>query len=169
MRVSEKSGIIKGRDYHPSFARVAEVLAARGYIPKEIAQALRISPMKFRTWRLKYQEFRDAYDRGRDFCDTEVIENSLKARAIGFRELVDWAYEYRDVEVEDFETGELTVKRKLVPVKKTVKSLPPSVQAISLYLKNRAPERWRDKVELEHSMSDEFIKRLEEAKRRATE
>jgi hypothetical protein len=169
MKSHVRKGVIKGRMYHPSFARVAETLAARGYVPKEIAAALRISPMKFRTWRRRIPEFGAAYDRGRDFCDTEVIENSLRARAIGFRELVDVTYEKQIAEVMDFETGETTLVERMVPTKKVVKQLPPSVQAIALYLKNRAPDRWRDRVELEHSMNDELINRLMEARRRAIE
>ena len=76
------------------------------------------------------------------------VENALLKRALG--------YEYKEVS-EKFEGGVLT-ERKI-----TKKHVVPDITAQIFWLKNRKPEEWRDKREVDSKVeieSDGFIEAL---------
>ena len=64
----------------------------------------------------------------KEIADYEV-ENALYKRATG--------YDYTEVSIEKGTQGE--------KIKKTVKHVPPDTGAIAIWLKNRRPDKWRDK------------------------
>ena len=64
------------------------------------------------------------------------VEDALFMRAVG--------YEYE-------ENKYITVDGKLKRQEKTVKQIAPDVVACIFYLKNRAPERWKDKHDVEYA------------------
>lgn len=71
--------------------------------------------------------------KNKNIVDIEV-ENALYKRAVG--------YEYQETTIEIDDEG----KKK---VKKTTKQMAPETLAIIFFLKNRKPEDWRDKREVE--------------------
>jgi len=75
---------------------------------------------------------------GKDDADA-TVENALFRRACGY-------------EVEEIET--VVAKDGKARVRKTKKTIAPDVIAQIFYLKNRAPERWRDKQIREFSGVD---------------
>lgn len=65
-------------------------------------------------------------------------EDALLKRALGFVQ-----EEVYSEDIIDKESGEITNLAKRKIIKKTV---PPDVRALLFWLKNRYPERWREKV-----------------------
>ncbi len=69
----------------------------------------------------------------------EEVEAALLRRALGFKQ-----QEVYSEDVIDRKSGEVldTAKRKIV-----TKEVPPDVRALLFWLKNRCPDRWRDRIE----------------------
>lgn len=123
----------------PDKLLLVEAWARDGLSNEQIAKNIGISTATVYEWQNKYPEFAEAIKRSKEVADIEV-ENALFKRAIG--------YSYTEVTKElvlDKETGE----RNLVVTKTVKKDVPPDVGAQCFWLKNRKPEMWRDRRELE--------------------
>lgn len=86
-------------------------------------------------------EFARISTRTKDIVDREV-ENALYKRAIG--------YEYEEI-TEEYEAGFLT-KKKVV-----TKRQPPDVAAQIFWLKNKRPNDWKDKREVDNTVALEKL------------
>lgn len=115
----------------------AKKLAALGATDLELADFFGVSTVTLFNWRTSVPEFLNATRLGKDAAD-ERVESRLFARAMG--------YEHDEVDIR-------VVNGKLVktPIRKFY---PPDTAAASLWLRNRKPERWRDKVETAHMGPD---------------
>ena len=103
----------------------------------ELAKKLQIAPKTLSLWENKYPEIAEALRQGREITDVRV-ENAILKKALGFE-----TTEIKKVVKADGQEEVTTV----------VKSVPPDVSAASVWLKNRCPERWRDKPQEEDSLS----------------
>lgn len=120
---------------------LVEAWARNGLTDEQIAKNLGISKDTFYKYKKEYTDFSDSLKRGKEVIDVEV-ENALLKRALG--------YKYNEVTKElivDKETGEEELKVTKVVTKEVV----PDTTAQIYWLKNRKPEDWRDKKEIEHS------------------
>ena len=81
-----------------------------------------------------------------DDYDSGKVENSLKRRALGYR-YTETTYE--PTKAVDPKTG----KPKYLATKKVRKHVIPDTGAITFFLKNRKPERWSDKKEIEGAVT----------------
>ena len=70
-------------------------------------------------------------------CD-ELVEQALLRRAVGFRIREELSEEITDRDGNVLET----LKHRVM-----YKEVPPDLRAIQFWLKNRQPERWREKIE----------------------
>lgn len=122
--------------------------ARDGLTDEQIAYNVGISVSTLNNWKNKYVEILESLKRGKEVVDRQV-ENALLKRALG--------YEYEEVK-EKFEGGEMT--ERIVTKKEVVADTTAQI----FWLKNRKPEKWRDKPEYEdHSAIDkldEIIKGL---------
>ena len=117
-----------------------EAWARDGLTDEQIAAKMGISTKTLYEWKKTYSNICEALKRGKEVVDIEV-ENALLKRALG--------YEYTEERVEvSKENGKKSVKTT-----QTVKHVSPDVTAQIFWLKNRRPDRWRDKQQLEHSGS----------------
>ena len=117
-----------------------EAWARNGLTDEQIAHNMGICRDTLIEWKKKFPDISDALKRGKEVVDIEV-ENALLKRALG--------YEYTEERVEvSKENGKKSVKTT-----QTVKHVPPDTTAQIFWLKNRRPDRWRDKQQLEHSGS----------------
>ena len=107
--------------------------ARMGYPDKVIIGALGISAPVFQEWKKKHKEFADALAL-KEIADIEV-EACLFKRATG----------YTTTEVH-YEEGTQGVKTKTI-----TKQIEPNVTAQIYWLKNRKPDQWRDKTEVEQT------------------
>lgn len=111
-----------------------EAYARDGLTDEQIAHNMGINPATLYEWKKKYHEISESLKRGKEVVDIQV-ENALLKRAMGY------SYEEKKVEVSEEGTK----------VTKTIKEVVPDTTAQIFWLKNRRPDRWRDKQDIEHS------------------
>ncbi len=124
--------------------------ARHGLTNEQIAHNIGVSSQSFYTWLAKFPVIVENLKKGRQPVDIEV-ENALLKRALGYD------YEETITEVEDTDGGK---KRK--HIRKVAKHVPPDVGAICFWLKNRRPDKWRDRVQQEVSVDVEDLSPLVE-------
>ena len=109
--------------YRPQFAKQAKELCERGATNGELARFFYVAVSTIKLWGLQYEEFSAAVRLGKEIAD-ERVEQALFDRAIGY----------------DYDSG--TGRNR------TIRHMPPDVGAIKVWLYNRRPDRWRDKIEV---------------------
>ena len=115
--------------------------ARDGLTDEQIAKNLGIGIRTFYEYKSKYPQFSQSLKKGKEIVDYEV-ENALLKRALG--------YEYDEV---TYENGEET--------KRVTKQVVPDTTAIIFWLKNRRPDKWRDKQVIESNNTIEVKNPLE--------
>lgn len=121
--------------------------AREGLSDKQIAHNMGISYSTFRLWRDKYPEMKSALKMSKAVVDL-MVENALFKKAMG--------YETEEV------VQEINGDKKFI--KKTKRQVPPDTIACIFWLKNRRPDKWRDKPEFvttETYESDGLLEALE--------
>lgn len=116
----------------PKLNRV-EAWARDGLTDQQIAHNLGIGLRTYYEYKERYPQFSQSLQKGKDDVDIQV-ENALFKRAMG--------YTYEEVQ-------EIEKDGQVVEKKKTVKEVQPDTTAQIFWLKNRRPEIWRDKREVE--------------------
>lgn len=112
-------------------ANIAE-LAKKGLTDNEIAKSLHVSRSTFSRWKTKYPEVDEALRVNRVIPNANV-EASLYKSAIGYHyEEEKWS----------------KIDGEMVLVEKNVRYQHPMPAAYIFWLKNRMPEKWRDKVDV---------------------
>lgn len=114
--------------------------ARDGLSDEQLAKNMGIGKSTLYDWKKKHMDFLEAIARGKEVVDIEV-ENALLKRALGF--------EYEEITKEGV-TG-INGEKELRVTKTIRKLVVPDVQAQTMWLKNRKPNVWRDKQEVEHS------------------
>ena len=110
--------------------------AMDGLIDTEIAANMGVNPDTLYRWKSKYVEISEALKKGKDVVDRQV-EKSLLKRALGF--------EYNETKnvYETDREGNRILKESTI----TRKMVAPDTTAQIFWLKNRKPDKWRDKPE----------------------
>ncbi|WP_201838839.1 helix-turn-helix domain-containing protein [Microvirga zambiensis] len=116
-------------DYHPEHAYK---LAMLSHTDEEMAAFFEINTDTFYEWKRRYPEFSEAVTRGKIPADAEVAASFFK-RATGY----------------DQPTEKLFLFEGEVIRADTVTHYPPDPGAALNWLKNRQPDKWRDKKQLE--------------------
>lgn len=109
--------------------------ARDGLTDEQIANNIGISVSCLNNWKNKYVEILESLKRGKEVIDRQV-ENALLKRALGY-EYTETTREYIP-ELDEMKT-----------TKKVTKQVAPDTTAQIFWLKNRKPEKWRDKQEYE--------------------
>ena len=118
-----------------------EAWARNGLTDEQIAFNMGIKRQTLYDWIKKYPDISDTLKKGKEVVDI-LVENSLLKRALG--------YEYEEITREsEYNPG--TNKVELVVKKVVSKQVVPDTTAQIFWLKNRKPEIWRDKKDIEHS------------------
>lgn len=135
-KVYRKTG--RPSSYDPAYhLKTAFNLTVSGYTNDEIAAIFGIDHDTFYEWLRKYKDFSDAVARGKEPTIGEV-GNALRERARGF----EW-WEEVPLKVKQPDGSEKIV------ITKVKRLVPPDTNAASLYLRNRAPDKWRDQQHIE--------------------
>ena len=142
----------------PEGLLIIEGWARDGLIDEQIAKNIGISRSTLSVWKTKYPDISDALKKGIEVVDREV-ENALLKRALGYRYT-----ETTKEAVKDPETGEV----KMTVTKEVTKQVSPDTTAQIFWLKNRKPDKWRDKQEYEdHTAIDKLDSILKEMRSNA--
>ena len=117
--------------FKEEFAEQAQALAGKGLNEKDIAEIFGVSPQTIGNWKKAYPQFLIAIDKGTEISLGNV-KRSMYEKAVG--------YTHPDIHVSNFR-GKITKTTVL-------KHYPPDTTAGAFILKNRDPENWKDKQEI---------------------
>lgn len=108
-----------------------------GLSDEQVAKNIGINRSTLYAWIERYKEFSDAYKKGSETALYEV-ENALFKAACGY-------------DVTEAETITTTTDdgRETKQVRKKLRHISPNIGAICFILKNRRPEKWKDKQEIQ--------------------
>lgn len=127
--------------------------ARDGLTDDKIAEKIGISRSTLAEWKKKYPDISDALKKGKEIVDTEV-ENSLYKRAMGYTVQVAKNFKCKLVEY-DPETGKRIKEEEKLVVGYDEVHIPADVTAIIFFLKNRLPEKWKDRrMEIPEEISE---------------
>lgn len=127
----------------PDKLLLLEAWARDGLTDEQIAGNMGINVRTLYLWKKKNVQIFQSLKVGKEVADIEV-ENALRKKALGFRETEQTVSTRRTVE---YENGK-RIREVTEPVVTEVeKYYPPDTTAQIFWLKNRKPEKWRDKQE----------------------
>lgn len=146
--------------------------ARNGLIDEQIARNLDVAVSTFNNYKKQFPELMESLKKGKEVVDIEV-ENALLKRALGYEytekkygtvPMSDEEYYAKqqavvqrfkldnpEATIEEIRVVELGVsKYKSVLFEEKTKEVVPDTTAQIFWLKNRKPDKWRDKQDIEH-------------------
>lgn len=126
--------------------------ARAGLSNEQIAHNMGISNQTFYVWMDKFPDISESIKKGKEIVDFEV-ENALLKRALG--------YTYIETKTEGFGEKDSDEPPKVYKVSRTTKAMPPDTAALIFWLKNRMPDRWRNRPTDAETDDDPLLKYLE--------
>lgn len=119
--------------YNEKFhVKLAYAYSRLGYTDEEMAKEFGVSESTLNLWKKKHESFFGALKKGKDTPDDQV-ESALLKRALGFKIKAVKLFQHQGKILE----GEYN------------EYYPPDVAAAFIWLKNRRPEKWRDRRQVE--------------------
>ena len=133
-------------EYKTPYAAQAKKLCELGATDVEVADFFGVDEFTVYRWKIRYPEFCGAMLSGKENLD-ERVQRSLYHRAVGYTFSSEKIFQY---------SGEVIRA-------KTREHVPPDTAACSLWLRNRRPQEWRDKVFGEMTLNGEVRFIVEDA------
>lgn len=116
--------------------KIALRLAKQGKTNAEICEIVGMTSKSLIRWRKSREDFARAFKQNKIDADKEV-ERSLYERACG--------YEHESEEIKIIEDADGGVSVARAPI---IKKYPPDPTSMIFWLKNRQPDKWRDKKDI---------------------
>lgn len=117
--------------------------ARDGLTLKDIAHNMGVAESTLRKWKTERDPIKEALREGADVAD-RIVENALYKSATGYTMTVKKPVKVKDIEY-DPETGrKISERERYVAVEEEI-HVPAQVTAQIFWLKNRKPEKWREK------------------------
>ena len=145
--------------YRAEFAEQARRLALLGQTDAEMAAFFGCSEASFHRWKKVHKDFCESIKAGKADADSKVAD-ALYQRAIG--------YSHPDTHISNYQ-GKITAR----PL---TKHYPPDTAAAFIWLKNRQPDKWRDRIEHQadvtvngpgaEELAQVFLERMQQARER---
>lgn len=132
--------------YNPAFVEQARKLAELGATDRDVADFFDVAEFTINRWKQAYPDFCASLKVGKEHADNRV-EQSLYRRATG--------YTFDGEKIFQFQ-GEII----RTPI---VEHVPPDTTAIIFWLKNRRPDLWRDRHNVEHDVTDKLADLIEKS------
>lgn len=126
--------------------------ARDGLTDDQIAKNMGINVATLYRWKIDYCEICESLKRGKEVVD-RLVENALLKRALG--------YSYKETTRELF-VDKVTGKEEMKITKVIEKEVVPDTTAQIFWLKNRLPDKWRDKQSVEVSGLTEEKSKLDD-------
>jgi len=133
-KTTPKRGKGRPTKYTPDMADRGYKLALLGFTNEKLAIAFGVNVSTIEMWMRTHEDFSRDVLRGKEEADSDVA-NALFKKAVG--------YDQPDEKIFQYEGEVIRAKTK--------KHYPPDAGAAMNWLKNRQPEHWRDRQEVEHS------------------
>lgn len=115
--------------YRPEMAEQAEKLCRLGATDKDLADFFEVSERTINNWKSDHPEFLQSIKAGKTLADAEVADR-LYQRALGYSHESEKVFQYRGQVVRA----------------KSREHYPPDTTAAIFWLKNRQPDKWRDRA-----------------------
>jgi len=136
----EKKPKTKNRGGRPSsfkkeYIEQAYKLCLLGATDKEMADFFSIAESTLNKWKLEHKEFSESLKRGKKIADSNVADR-LYNRALGYTHKETKVFAHEGIVTDTFDVD---------------KHYPPDTTACIFWLKNRNPEKWRDKQEIDYT------------------
>jgi hypothetical protein len=150
-------------DYRPEFVEIARKLCEAGATNQELGDEFGVTKRTIINWQQRHPEFAEALKLGKQIAD-DRMERTAYELSVGYTTTVVETIKLRD------ERG----NERTVQVEKQVE-IPPNDKMLWYMLKNRMPDKYRDKTESvvhhEHHISvdearERLKRRLEEIKQK---
>lgn len=122
-------------------------LYSEGKTTKDVCQIMGISRSTLMRLRTRYPNLWDSVSKTRQMVDG-VVEQSLFRRAVGYSYTTkkeEWAEDQEGNFLED------RIGRKIKKITKETHHIPPSVDAIKFWLRNRQPDKWHERIEFDYA------------------
>ena len=129
--------------YKDEFVAQVSKLCALGATDDEMADFFGVHRSTFYRWKLEHEDFCDAIKSAKELAD-ERVERSLYQKATG--------YDFEEEQAIKIKLQQHLEEVKVVSVRKHA---PADTTAAIFWLKNRRPEEWRDKKEIDVNVSHE--------------
>ena len=140
----------------PDKLLLLEAWARDGITDEQIAGNMGINVRTLYNWKKKSVRIFQSLKTNKELADIEV-ENALRKKALGFRETEQTVSVRKTVE---YENGKRVREVTEPIVVESERYYPPDTAAQIFWLKNRRPERWRDKQEQKVDLIEWLKKRL---------
>ena len=148
----------------PESLILLEGWARDGLTDEQIAHNMGITVKTLWVWKNKYGKLCNALKKGKEVVDT-IVENALLKKALGYNAQVNKTFKVKEVYYDD--KGRRCEKEKLITAVDEI-HIPSDTTAQIFWLKNRRPDKWRDKQNVEVSGSlktetsklDDLIKQM---------
>ena len=115
--------------------------ARDGLTDEQIAKNMGISYSTLKDWKNKYPAISATLKKGKEVVDTEV-ENALLQKALGMTKTVQKPIKLKEVK---YDNGKRVSEKEHIEYAEEEVFIPPDTTAQIFWLKNRRPDKWRDK------------------------
>ncbi len=115
--------------------------ARDGLTDEQIAHNMGIAYSTFKEWKNKYPAISATLKKGKEVVDTEV-ENALLQKALGMTKTIQKPIKLKEVL---YDNGKRTSEKEHIEFVEEEIFIPPDTTAQIFWLKNRRPDKWRDK------------------------
>jgi DNA-binding XRE family transcriptional regulator len=123
--------------YKTEYAEQAYKLCLLGATDADMAKFFDVEEQTINNWKKDYPDFFESIKKGKIQADSEIA-SKLYHRAKGYEHDEDYITQFQGQPV-------------IVP---TVKHYPPDTTAAIFWLKNRQPDKWRDKQEVDQNIAN---------------
>lgn len=140
---TKRAAVKMGRPsaYKEEYAELAYNYCLLGATDDDLAKFFGVSEVTINAWKKDQPDFLKSLKEGKSEADANVAQ-SLYRKAIG--------YSHKDTKFATFEG-------KITDAKEYIKHYAPDTVACIFWLKNRQPDLWRDKQELETTNTAELV------------
>lgn len=133
--------------FQSEYVDQVERLCRTGAIDTDIAEFFNVAVSTVYEWKNAFPEFSEAIKRGKSKVDREVADKLID-RAMGAKFVVQKEVKLKSV---SYVNGKKDSEEERVEVVDLQMEAPPDTQALIFFLKNRRPDLYRDRQEVEHS------------------
>lgn len=121
---------------------VLQAWARAGLSDERIAKHIGISRSTLNEWKKKHQTIKEALGTGKEIANRQV-ENALFQLTQGGTVKVKKVFKLKKTQ---YENGKKISEEEYLEAREEEEYISPDFKAISFWLRNKAPEDWRDKI-----------------------
>lgn len=137
-----------------------EAWARDGLTDEQIAGNIGICRDTLIEWKKRYSDISDTLKKGKEISDVQV-ENALFKKACGYTISLKKTFKVKRIEYDE-NTGKKISEREELVEGFDEMHVPADTTAQIFWLKNRLPEKWKDKIATENSIDIEDLTPLAE-------